>query len=186
MGVRYVKGPQGQEFSPAMRSALTKKLMTCAEPNNTLGLINTFYNSAEHFGMPMFDTVPHAFLKDIQTAANSTHHTIEVMGTEHTDPFGHSTVLIGQYDMAYGTFYPAIVKDCWIRFRIVLDHQHYKIFHSLSESKIYHLLIDTPTIVHLQLGVRTPVVMMQIPDLRLAPHEIRKYTGKIRWATMRE
>lgn len=175
MGIKFVPGPKGEQApSQSVKGQIEKALLTCATSNSPSFLLNTFYNRSEHFGVPTPYSDVTIFLQDIHAAATSKFHDIEVMGTEHSDPFGHSTQLIGQYD-AIGTYYPTIVRDNYIRFKFRMDHNNFKVFRALNEQHIFHFIISPPMVVQLQLGVRIPIVMYTPPSTNIIPYLGKKY-----------
>lgn len=177
MGVEYVPGPHKQVLEPSQKAAITKALQTCASQGSFYGALNTQYNNVTHFGMPMFDTDPQMFLADIQSAASSKWHTLQVMGSEHSDPYGHSSHMFGQIN-GYGYFEPALARDTYIRFKLVQDPKNYKIFRSMNESKIYHFLVKSPII--LKIGdVRHPVIVADTADSRILPIAHPSYKNKM-------
>jgi hypothetical protein len=104
----------------------------------------------------MYDTG--AFLKELKTMVDSIYHKVQVRGSIHTDSYGHTSALIGQYT-EYGEFVPSIVQDSYIRFKIVMDPKHTKIMRVFHPDVIYHFLTDKPKIIKTQLNRRYPIVM---------------------------
>jgi len=119
--------------------------------------VNQVYNNVYHFSFPQYNYDTEDFLLDMWTLIHHEKHKVQIMGTEHTDPFGHTTGMVGQYgDM--GEFVPALVQDSYIRFKIVLDLKHKKTNKTqmLRETQVllpdvvYHFLLRPPKIVRLQ------------------------------------
>ena len=178
MVIRYVEGPhKAKTPTPKERMTLTHALSRCAEPNDFFHMLNMYYNNPQHHGRQL-DTLK--FLEEIQRAATHKFHEITVMGTEHSDPYGHSSNLAGQYD-DYNNFEAAIMQDHYIRFTFKLDEKNFKVkeaFDILNGSMVFHFLVKPPTLIKLPLTVRRPVVMYALGDRRLMPSVGKDYNPR--------
>ena len=152
----FIPGPNGERISPKDQKYIRESL----SPNSFSYHVNSYYNNSHHFSAPYtYDIIP--FLKEVQRIKESTVHTLQIMGGVHTDPYGHTSGLIGQYD-EYNEYFPAIMKDTYIRFKVLIKSQI--ALHALNTINVFHYMISAPHIVKLQLGVKVPVTMIQVPQ----------------------
>ena len=153
--------PFGQTITDA-----DKRRMRSYFDDPKIELINRLYNNATHFSSPLIGYDINTFLREIRKAIhNKSDVTVEIMGNEHSEPFGHSSYLIGQYN-EYGEFVPARVKDRYIRFRVVSKKSTW-----FNAGQIFHYLIDVPSIEQLGMPVYNQPVMGKqfIPYQNLIP-----------------
>jgi hypothetical protein len=158
----------GKTASATQQDAITEALSICAQPGNFYGLLNVFYNNQYHMGqLSSFVHMP-TFLHEIQEVANSKEHSIMVMGTEHTDTYGHPSQLIVQYNPSDNMAYPVMAQDTYIRIQLYMpkNPKHYRM---LFPGTNYHFLVASPMIIDYPLGPNMPIDMFYVPDERLLP-----------------
>ena len=185
--IEFVPGPHGEVISGNQRLVIEMALKDCMMKTATSHLVNVAYNNTHHFMMNTFDYDIKGFLIELKNAVDSMYNKVVVMGGVHSDPFGHTTGLFGQYN-EYNEFCPAIVKDSYIRFRFVFDKKHVKAYKVLDEIKVFHFLVDVPQIVQLQLNYRVPVYIYPFYDFYgnlISSKELypKSRYKKILWAT---
>lgn len=156
--IEFVTGPHNSTAGAQEKKLLTEMLTTCMDRTSFSHRLNAAYNNAYHFSNPQYMYDIGAFLKELKTMVDSIYHKVQVMGNVHTDPYGHTSALIGQYT-EYGEFVPSIVQDSYIRFKIVMDPKHAKIMRVFQPEMIYHFLTDKPRIVKTQMTRHYPIVM---------------------------
>lgn len=153
--LEFIPGPNGERITLKDQ----KHIRECLSPNSFSYHVNYYYNNNHHFSAPYtYDIEP--FLKEIQRIIESTTHTLQIMGGIHTDPYGHTSGLVGQYT-EYNEYFPAIMKDTYIRFKVLMKSQI--ALKALNNTNVFHYLIAAPHIVKLQLGVKAPITMVQVP-----------------------
>lgn len=161
--IEFVPGPHGETISSSQRATIEKALKDCLVNTSMSHLINVAYNNTHHFMMDTFDYDIRGFLTELKNAVDSIFNKIVVMGGVHSDPFGHTTGLFGQYN-EYNELCPAIVKDNYIRFKLVFDKKHVKAYKVLNDVNVFHFLVSVPHIVQLQLHHRVPLYIHQFYD----------------------
>ena len=167
--IEFVVGPNGEKISEKQKASITSML----SPKSFAWNVNEIYNNVNHFSSHQsYDT--NVFLDEIKYIVNHKHHTLKVMGGVHTDPYGHTTGMIGQYS-PYNEFFPALTKDTYIRFKIQQDERYMKMLRALDTFSVFHYLVDVPEIIQLRLHHTTPVVM--------APIIAEPYVPKSRYVT---
>lgn len=152
----FVDGPHGEKLSKKEQKEIEKHLIS----GSFAWRLNMAYNNMLHFSSHSSYDI-HTFLKDLQYIRDSKQHTLQIMGGEHTDSYGHTSGMIGQYT-PYGEYVPAVVKDTYIRFKIIQDTKHFKMLKSLDTFSVYHFLVSAPYIEKLHLHSSVPVVMYPI------------------------
>jgi hypothetical protein len=182
--LEFIPGPNNEIISKEEKDRLTDMLKKCNDVSTLGHQVNIAYNNITHFSSPQYNYNINEFLKALSDIVNSKSFTIEVMGSIHSDPFGHSSSLIGQMSQ-YGEFLPCLVQDKYIRFKVNMkNHINNKILGPLNITSIFHFLVDVPEIIRLQLHQRTPCVMYQLintdgkkmKDPDLYPSSRYKYT----------
>jgi hypothetical protein len=164
--IEFVPGPHGETCSKKEQARITESL----KPGSFAWRVNQVYNNVYHFSSHKpYDT--ELFLQELKYIVDSKHHKIQVMGGLHTDPYGHTSGMIGQYEdySGYGEFFPAITKDTYIRFKIVQDQKWFKVLRVLDHFSVFHFLMQVPYIERLQLHHTTPVYMQEPPSGDLVP-----------------
>jgi hypothetical protein len=152
--IEFVSGPHGETVSSKERKFIEQALAENSDSYN----INRIYNNGYHFSSQQYTYETSTFLRELSNLIQSQFHKIVIMGGVHSDPYGHSSGLIGQYG-DYGEFFPSIVKDNYIRFKVVMEKKHMKALRALDETHIFHYLITTPEITQLQLNVHYPIAL---------------------------
>jgi hypothetical protein len=180
MGVKYEK--YVNDMDPQSRASITRGLKSCFDPKTLMHIINAYYNRNDHFCNGIeFDTG--LFLAEIERVAKSADDNIIVMGSVHSCPFGHSTMLIGQYN-PMDEYVQCIAQDHYIRFK--LENKSKSKYKLLNQSMIYHFLVKTPTVVILPLGTGQQVTMYSTDNpknhKKLLPTAVPKYEGKIMYS----
>ena len=165
--IEFVAGPHKELVGAKEKKMIEEMLKTCTDKASFSYRLNTMYNNAGHFSNIQYMYDISAFLKELKAIADSIYHKVQVMGSVHTDPYGHTSALIGQYTYE-GEFVPSLVQDSYIRFRIVMDPRHMKIMRVLNTEMIYHFLVDKPRIIKTQLNRHIPV-MMASHDMSMYP-----------------
>lgn len=128
--------------------------------------VNQVYNNVHHFSFPQYNYDTNDFLLDMWDTIKHPIHKLQIMGSGHRDPFGHTSGMIGQYgDM--GEFVPALVQDSYVRFQVVLDPKDKTKTRVLQPGPVYHFLLRPPKIVRLQFP-HSPVWMHSV-DRDLVP-----------------
>lgn len=124
-----------------------KQLSNIGNLKNRMSQINLYFNNPTHGLSPAFIDV-HDFMKEVQKAAKSSIHTLEIHGSEHMDPSYRFSYLVSTYDQ-YGAA-PAQVRDTYITISFHFDRD---IHTSKSRDKIsvypgikYHLLVGYPQV----------------------------------------
>lgn len=156
--IEFVLGPNNEMITASEKTFVTKMLNTCLEVGSLSHQVNFAYNNVYHFYNPQYQYDIMYFLKELKNMVDSVHHKVQVMGSIHEDPFGHTSNLVGQYS-GYGDYIPSIVKDRYIRFKVKMDPKNRKILRTLDETNVFHFLVDVPEIVKLQLPVSHPITM---------------------------
>jgi len=159
--LEFVLGPHGETISQKQKDKIVH-----AFSSDYYNRINTFYNIPNHFGTAKYNGDVTSFLREIESIVDSKYHKLQIMGDIHTDPYGHSSYLIGQYD-DYNVFIPAIVKDNYVRFKVVQDPKHYKMLRSIDDTRIFHFLMTPPSIVQIY-DIYRPTYMNYV-DKDIAP-----------------
>jgi hypothetical protein len=173
--IDFIPGPNQEKVSDTEKEEITYMLKKCLIKTTFAHQVNKAYNNFEHFASPQYNYDIDNFLKALSDIANSTSYTIKVMGGIHSDPFGHSSSLIGQTSY-YNEFTPCIVQDKYIRFKVDMTNNfNQKILGPLNTTSIFHFLVDVPKIIQLQLHYSIPSDMyplintngnqMKYPDL---------------------
>lgn len=165
--LEIVPGPHGETISQHEKQKIINAFSSCTDPTSIYYRINSHYNNALHFGTSKYEGNVNMFLKEIKNIVDSKYHKIQVMGGVHSDSYGHSSHLIGQYDN-YNVFMPAIVTDNYVRFKVIQDHKNYKVLRSLDETHIFHFLMTPPTIIQLFNAYRP--VFMYYTDEDISPY----------------
>jgi hypothetical protein len=129
--------------------------------------LNEIYNNVIHFSSYHNYDI-RDFLNDLKYLIDSKVHTVQVMGGVHTDAYGHTSGMIGQMT-DYGEFVPAITKDTYIRFKVVMDPRHFKIMKTLDHFSVFHFLTDVPVVEKLQMHTNMPIVMQELPHSSFTP-----------------
>lgn len=152
--LEFISGPNGEKISSADQNNIRKSL----SHNSHSYYINKYYNNSYHFSAPYtYDIDP--FLKEINKIIESKVNILQVMGGVHTDSYGHTSGLIGQYN-EYNEYFPAIMKDTYIRFKVLIKSQMTLV--ALNAVNVYHYLIELPHIVKLQESVKCPVALLPV------------------------
>lgn len=158
----FLPGPHGEKLSKEEQGTIKNLL----HPSSLSWQINAYYNTYNHFySHNNYET--DTFLQELQYIIKSSIHQMQVCGGIHTDTYGHTTGLIGQYN-EYGEYVPSVVRDTYIRFRIYMDSKHFKLLHALNTESVFHFLIKTPHIERLGTYKRFPVIMFPV-DSSLLP-----------------
>jgi len=165
--LEFIDGPHKEIADAKERKHLMELMTTCMDTHSFSHKLNIMYNNEYHFSNMQYMYDIHAFLKELKMLIDSIYHKVQVMGSVHSDPYGHTSALIGQYSV-YGEFVPSIVQDSYIRFKIVMDPKHTKILRVFSPEVIYHFLVDKPKVVRTQLARHFPIVMAS-HDMSLYP-----------------
>lgn len=121
-----------------------KQLSNIGSLKNKLSHLNLCFNNPDHGLSPQFVDI-HDFLQDIQRAARSRVHTLEIHGSEHMDPSFRYTYLISTYDR-YKSM-PAQVRDTYITISFGLaanNTSSVSKFKSVISGMKYHLLVAYP------------------------------------------
>jgi hypothetical protein len=161
--ITFVEGPHGEKITKAQE----KKLRDALSPDSFAWQLNTVYNNIVHFSSHNnYDAL--GFLTDLKNLIEHKHHTVQVMGGSHTDSYGHTSGMIGQMT-PYGEFIPAVVKDTYIRFKVIMDLNHFKILRAIDHFSVFHYLLEVPIVEKLHLHPSNPIVMYELPDASLAP-----------------
>lgn len=160
--IEFVPGPHGQVASASEKAKITAGM----SPTSMSYYVNQVYNNPHHFSSPQFQYDPNTFLRELLNMIDSQFHKVEVMGGIHSDPFGHSSGLIGQQS-PYGDVFPVIVKDTYVRFRIKMHQNYVKALRALDTVNTFHFLMQVPDIVKVQF-MRVPV-KVYITDHRFLP-----------------
>lgn len=163
--LEFTPGPHGERISPTQQKIIEEAFISCMDASSKYHKVNVAYNNIHHFMFSQYDYDIQTFLSEIKNVVDSSFNKIQVMGDVHTDPYGHTSGLIGQYT-EYQEFAPAIVKDSYVRFKLQFDPKHVKAYKVLDPSKIYHFLIDVPSIVQLQMHHTIPVYIYPLYDLK--------------------
>jgi hypothetical protein len=154
----FVDGPHGEQVTKKEQNQILKDLAQ----GSYAWRVNETYNNVHHFSSHNAYEIKD-FFTDLQYIVNSKYHKLQVMGNVHTDPYGHTSGMIGQLT-PYGEFAPALTKDTYIRFKIHQDPNHFKILKSLDHFSVFHYLVRPPHIEKLQLHPSIPVTMYPIPE----------------------
>lgn len=150
--LEFVPGPHRETVTDKQKQHIAH----CFRKGSHSYMINLAYNNAAHFSSFHNQYNITQFLKEIDYLINSKEHKIQVMGGIHSDPFGHSSNMIGQV-VGFGEFYPAIVQDTYIRFNVLMDPKNPEKLQALDSVQTYHYLIEPPTLVKLQQRHNIPV-----------------------------
>lgn len=161
--LEFVDGPHGEKISKQEQARL-KELLT---PGSHAWKLNEIYNNVFHFSSYHNYDIKD-FLSELKYLIDSKVHTVQVMGGVHTDPYGHTSGMVGQMT-EYGDFLPAIIKDTYIRFKVVMDTKHFKIMRTLNHFSVFHFLTSVPHVEKLQLHPSVPVVMQELPHASFMP-----------------
>jgi hypothetical protein len=166
----------GRKAPTTQQTKIVNALTSCAESGNLYGLLNLYYNNQFHMGQMSSMVYMPVLLQEIQEVANSTDHAILVMGSAHTDTYGHPSQLIVQYNPADGMSYPVMAQDTYIRIQLYMPKspKHYRM---LFPGTNYHFLVDAPMIIEYPLGHDVPIQMFHVPDDRLLPKSIDEVDG---------
>jgi hypothetical protein len=161
--IEFISGPN-KNFKLA-NSQEERKIRRCMSNFDApCWRLNEIYNNGDHFSFAQFNYDTDSFLNEIWDIANCSVDTLEVMGSVHSDPFGHSSMMIGQYNEK-GIFVPVVVKDYYIRFKVAFGPKSKRKLNILKEGYIYHFLVKRPEIVMVMLPIDThPVCMMPIEE----------------------
>lgn len=180
----FIPGPNNEKISDKEKLEITNMLQNCNKVEEFGHQVNIAYNNITHFSSPQYNYDINEFLKALSAIVNSVSFHIEVMGSIHSDPFGHSSSLIGQMSQ-YGEFLPCLVQDKYIRFKVNMKNKiNDKILGPLNTTSIFHFLVDVPEIIRLQLHQSNPCVMYQLINTdgkkmeypKLYPSSRYKYT----------
>ena len=124
-----------------------KQLSNIGNLKNRMSQLNLCFNNPEHGLSPAFVDV-HDFLKEVQRAAKSSNHTLEIHGSEHMDPSYRFSYLVSKYDQ-YGVT-PAQVRDTYITISFHYDNDKVEKNNTKSNSVYpgikYHLLVGYPQV----------------------------------------
>jgi hypothetical protein len=156
--LEYVPGPHNEVITTKERKYITELLESCNNKKSFGYQVNKAYNNGYHFSSFQNQYDIDHFLHELYTIVTSKYHTVQIMGSVHSEPFGHSSSLIGQYS-PYGEFLPCMVKDKYIRFKIVMDHKNMKILRTFNTISVFHFLTDVPQVTQTQLDSRVPLYM---------------------------
>lgn len=154
----FVDGPHGEKIGKQEKNQILEHLAQGSYAWRVNEAYNNIYHFSSHNAYDIKD-----FFTDMQYIANSKYHQLQVMGGIHTDPYGHTSGLIGQHT-PYGEFVPALTKDTYIRFKVHQDQAHFKILKCLDHFSVYHYLVKSPHIEKLQLPTSFPVSMYPIAE----------------------
>lgn len=157
--ITFVDGPHGEKISKQEQ----KRIHQALEKGSVPWQINEFYNNVLHFSSHKSYDIQH-FLSDMSYIIENKHHQLQIMGGIHQDPFGHTSGMVGQFTQPYNEFIPCLVKDTYIRFKVHMDPNHFKIIKCLDHFDVFHYLVDVPYIEKLQLHPSVPVVMFPTHD----------------------
>lgn len=175
--LEFVAGPGKAAAAPKEQS----RIRVCIRSYNSYcWRVNQTYNNVKHFSFPQYDYDTGDFLLDMWDIIRHPKHKLCIMGSEHQDPFGHTSGMIGQFG-ELGEFVPALVQDSYVRFKVELDslkaapNTKPRV---LQQGPVYHFLLRPPTVVRLQFP-HAPVWMYPV-DSDLVPSS--KYKNKaISW-----
>ena len=131
----FVEGPHREIMKYEEQQAVLEMMTRCTDDNEFVNQVNTKYNNKYHFCNPRFDYNIEVFLEELKMFSDSIYHQVQVMGTIHTDAYGHTSMLHRE---------GKIVKDTYLRFKIVMDQQHMKITRVLKPGPVYHFLVGMP------------------------------------------
>jgi hypothetical protein len=159
--IEFVPGPHGENVTAAEKKLIKELLENCWNPEHFGNHVNIVYNNTHHFASPQYDYDIRSFLKELKSLVDSQYHVVQVMGSVHSDPLGHSSMMIGQYSHM-GEFYPCLVKDSYIRFKIINNPKYMKGLNVFNDASIFHFLVQVPQVVKAQLGRKAPLVMFQL------------------------
>lgn len=162
--IEFVPGPHGEKVTAKEKKLITELLENCFNPEHFGNHVNIAYNNVAHFSSQQYDYDTVTFLRELRDMVQSTKHKVQVHGSIHTDPYGHSSSMIGQYN-EYHEFMPCIVHDSYIRFKLVIDPKYMKKMNALNDVVFFHFLVQVPQVVHAQLGDYIPIVMYPIMDM---------------------
>lgn len=171
--IEFIPGPHGEAVNQKEKKLITELLTNCSNHEHFGNHVNVVYNNQHHFSSPQYDYDIRTFLMELKSIVDSPHHKIQVMGSVHSDPLGHSSMLIGQYS-DIGEFYPALVRDSYIRFKVYNHPKYFKKLNILNDMYIFHFLVQVPQVVQTQLGGRSPIVMFPLVGMK---GEELKYDG---------
>lgn len=149
----FLPGPHGERLQPNEE----KEILAALDEGSLAWRVNSHYNTFTHFySHSEYDTA--TFLRELKYLIDSRVHKVDVIGGIHTDPYGHTTGLIGQYS-DFGEYMPAMVKDTYIRFKVNLNPSHMRALRAFDTFSVFHFLMTPPHIVQLTLSPRFPVYM---------------------------
>lgn len=151
--IDFIDGPHGEKISKKEQNQILQHLAEGSYAWRVNEAYNNIYHFSSHNAYEYND-----FHNDISYIMNSKYHKLQIMGGIHSDPYGHTSGMIGQMTM-YGEFVPALVKDTYIRFKILQDPAHFKILRCLDHFSVFHFLVQPPHIEKLQLQPSIPVAM---------------------------
>ena len=154
----FVDGPHGEKISKQEKNQILEYLAEGSYARR----VNEAYNNVFHFSSHNSYDI-NDYFKDMQDIIDNKNHQLQIMGGVHSDPYGHTSGMIGQMT-PYGEFIPALTKDTYIRFKIHQDPNHFKILRCLDHFQVYHYLVNPPMIEKLQLNTSVPVAMYPIPE----------------------
>lgn len=160
--LEFVAGPHGEKISLKEQSQLRE----CLKEGSFCWKLNETYNNYGHFySHNQYDIS--SFLNELKYLLEHKYHKVQLMGGVHTDTYGHTTGMIGQYT-EYNEYVPSVVKDSYIRFKIYLDPNHMRVLRVFDTFSVFHFLTSAPHIEKLHLGKQYPVYMSAV-DASLIP-----------------
>ena len=176
--IEFIQGPNNQVCSAQERRYIETLLQSCNDITTFCFALNWTYNNPGHFSTTQYSYNIRGFLDELAAIAKSQHHKVQVMGSIHRDPYGHSSQLMAQYS-PYDEFVPCLVSDKYIRFQIRQDPRHFKMLRQLNETLVFHLLVDLPTIIRV-MDSRHPVYLHPGIHPNMFPHSLyKKLTFKV-------
>jgi hypothetical protein len=131
----FIPGPHGEKVNKNEENFLRE----CLTPGSSCWHLNEVFNNVHHFSSHQ-SYVIQQFLSELKYLIDHKEHQVQIMGTTHTDAYGHTSGLIGQYD-DYGFYYPALVQDSYIRFKVVINHASFKVLKALDTFSVFHYLV---------------------------------------------
>lgn len=172
----FEKGPGGQEIDENEKN----KIKNAFKYNSNEIEINYAYNNAYHFANNNGNYDINIFINEVMNIVNSPIDELVILGGIHQDPYGHSSYIIGQKDK--DTFYPSIVQDSYVHFKIRM--KHFRPLHTLNITNSFHFLMDVPRIVKLLHKNINLIILFGIHHKDLYPkHNLRNIVFSVAGAT---
>jgi len=145
--IEFIAGPHNEKITLNEKFFIVNMLRTCYTMHSRSFCLNMKFNNFAHFTVPTCPSNIAQFLLELSLLAHSENVTVQVMGGVHTDSYGHISGLIGRYN-EFNEFVPCIVRDKYIRFRIVpKEMKALQGTCSMSPASVYHFLVDDPVVV---------------------------------------